>query len=136
MNSRDGKNWTRRALKNRINLYGIAHGNGLFVAVGDGDWILTSLGGATWRAHRAPTSDVLLAAVAFSAGTFVVVGDSGTILTSTNGIEWQKQNSGTSAHLNTVVPSPNGFVAAASGLAWTSPDGTTWTEHDFAVTNR
>ena len=134
--SRDGKTWTRRVPKNRINLYGITYGNGLFVAVGDADTILTSRDGTSWRAQRTPTSDVLLTAAAYSAGTFVVVGDSGTILTSTNGIHWRKRSSGTSSHLSTVLRSSGGFVAAASGRAWISPDGTAWTQRPFATTNR
>jgi len=135
LTTRDGKTWTRRASKNKINLYGITYGNGLFVAVGDADTILTSRDGKSWRAQCTPTADVLLAAVAYSIGTFVVVGDSGTILTSANGIRWRHQNSGISAHLNAVHVSSGGFVAAASELAWTSADGAAWTQCSTPIAN-
>jgi len=91
LSSPDGIHWTRRNRDNKINLYGVVHGGGLYVAVGDHDTILTSQDALSWKRQKSRTSDVLFSSVAFDDGTFVVVGDSGTVLSSTNGSEWRRE---------------------------------------------
>jgi len=60
--------------------YGVAYGNGLFVAVGIGD-IFTSPDGVNWTARTSVTSNYLNG-VTYGNGRFVAVGNFGTILTS------------------------------------------------------
>jgi hypothetical protein len=59
----------------------VTYGDGLFVAVGDGGAILTSLNGVAWTQRTSPTSNWLWS-VAYGNGTFVAVGEYSTILTS------------------------------------------------------
>ena len=132
LTSRDGLRWTRRIAADRSNLYGIAYGRGLFVAVGDQDTILISSDAVSWKRRDSRTSDILFAGVAYGAGTFVVVGDSGMILTSADGVQWANRNSGASEHLNQVVRGEGAFVASASGVALTSTDGTVWSRNYLA----
>jgi hypothetical protein len=73
--------WTQRASVADNGLYGVAYGNGLFVAVGDGGTILTSPNGVSWTEQASGTSNSLYG-VAYGNGTFVAVGKDGTILTS------------------------------------------------------
>ncbi|MGC8967977.1 MAG: hypothetical protein ACP5JV_06590 [Thermus sp.] len=73
--------WIRRDSGSDKNLYGVAYGNGTFVAVGWDGTILTSPDGVNWTARTSGTSNNLNA-VTYGNGTFVVVGLGGTILTS------------------------------------------------------
>lgn len=116
-------------------LWGIAHGNNRFVAVGEAGTILTSPDGLAWTA-RASGTDKWLLGVTFSPtlDTFVVVGDAGTILTSPDGITWTPRTSGTAQRLNSVAWSPKRFTfpdvfltVGENGTALTSHDLVTWT---------
>jgi hypothetical protein len=42
LTSPDGETWTQRTSGTTVGLYGVAYGNGTFVAVGEGGTILTS----------------------------------------------------------------------------------------------
>src|SRR6266498_2088441 len=87
LTSRDGVNWVRRNAANRMNLYQVACGGGIFVAAGDSGAILVSTNGVTWKAQRSGTS-ASLTGVAYGNDLFVAGGESGTILISTNGVDW------------------------------------------------
>src|SRR5690606_19716975 len=69
------------------NLYGVAYGNGLWVAVGATGTILTSTNGTPWVGRASGTTSHLRG-VAYGNDLWVAVGDSGTIRTSTNGTSW------------------------------------------------
>jgi hypothetical protein len=73
--------WTQRTSGTSNWLNGVAYGNGLFVAVGDGGTILTSPDGVSWTQRTSGTSNQLNG-VAYGNGLFVAVGWDGTILTS------------------------------------------------------
>ncbi len=80
-------NWTQQTLGGK-KLFGVAYGNGLFVAVGgyvsllsSAGVILTSRDGVSWTKRTSGTGS-LLYGVAYGNGTFVAVGDRGTIITS------------------------------------------------------
>jgi len=75
-----GTTWTLRNPGFRT-LHGVAHGNGLFVAVGYRGAILTSPDGVSWTAQTSGTGN-WLEGVAYGNGRFVAVGDRGAILTS------------------------------------------------------
>jgi len=125
---KSGKAWTFVDSGTRNNLYGVAYGNGRFVAVGDHDTILSSKDGICWRKRNSRTSDTLFASVAFGNSTFVAVGDSGTILTSTDGVRWKTRPSGASMYLSKVYYDAGAFVAMGTdGLVLLSTtDGIGW----------
>ncbi|MBQ2173664.1 MAG: phage tail family protein, partial [Alphaproteobacteria bacterium] len=110
---------------------------GLFVAVGYGGTILTSLDGVTWS-NRISGVSVDLNGITYSEplGLFVAVGDSGTILTSPSGVTWSSQTSGVSAILTGITYSePLGLfvVVGNSGTILTSSDGVTWSNRISGV---
>ena len=94
--------------------FGIAYGNGVFVAVLGNSQILTSTDGAVWTT-REPLTNSLLNAVAFGAGQFVVVGQAGVILSSGNATDWTVRNSGTSTNLYDVQFADHTFLVWGSG---------------------
>jgi hypothetical protein len=101
-------------------LNGVTHGNGLFVAVGEGGTILTSRDGVSWT-RRTSGGNTLLR-VARGKGLFVAVGGGGTILTSSDGVTWMPQASGTSNWLFGVTYGNGTFVAVGDwGTILTSP---------------
>jgi hypothetical protein len=95
-------------------LWGVAWGNGLFVAVGDAGTLLTSPDGATWTPRSSGTARWLLAAT-YGGGRFVVVGDHGVILISPNGIDWTVETEPApevpNRRLNTVLATGEGYFA-------------------------
>ncbi|MDE0170675.1 MAG: hypothetical protein OXS29_14405 [bacterium] len=109
--SSDGVEWTSRnsGVSGVTFLRGVAHGGGLFVAVGDEydtaakssvSTIITSPNGADWTVQHSGESQSL-SDVAYGGGTFVVIG----------------QNERTDE---------NGNVGSAVPVALTSRDGTEW----------
>ncbi|MBI3414174.1 MAG: hypothetical protein HY043_02450 [Verrucomicrobia bacterium] len=127
-------------------LTGLAHGNGLYVAVGGlyslkyfiypdppqvkdrSGIILSSPDGITWS--RIFATIPALWNVAYGSGTFVATGQAGTILTSTNGPSWTVEDSHTTSSLYGVTFANNQFVAVGeNGTVITSPDGFTWQNH-------
>ena len=65
-----------------MSLYGIAYGNGYFVAVGPGGLITASTDGLNWVPRSHPGSSLDLQSVVYGDGRFVAVGASGAILES------------------------------------------------------
>lgn len=55
-------------------LWNLAHGEGQYLAVGQGGAVLTSTDGTTWQSHRLDTSRTMTGA-AYGNGRFVAVGD-------------------------------------------------------------
>ena len=126
--------WTAAESPTTQTLWGVASGDSVFVAVGEGGTILTSPDGVAWTARVSGTSRWLLAATwAPTVKTFVVVGEAGTILTSPDGIAWTPRTSGTTQRLNSVAWSPKRFTypdvflaVGESGTAVVSYDLATW----------
>ncbi|PQJ97192.1 InlB B-repeat-containing protein [Chromatium okenii] len=115
-------------------LYSVAYGNGLFVAVGDTGVILNSTDGISWTTPTSVTGN-MLNRVIWGGGQFVAVGESGTVLTSTNGSSWQVRRS-SGVDLNDVTWGGNQFVAVGdSGTILTSSDGVTWTTRTSGTPN-
>ncbi len=71
-------------------LYAVAYGNGVFVAVGGYGVILRSEDSHTWTVERSGTQDSLLAVVR-AGNQFAAVGDNGTLLTSPDGHVWTRR---------------------------------------------
>lgn len=122
----DGWAWTARESGTAGWLHGVAHGNGLLVAVGDGGRILTSPDGAAWTGRSAGGAD--LQDVAYGGGRFVAVGTKGAVLTSTDGTRWTAGSSGSDLQLSGVAYGGGLFVAVGDqGSLITSADGLAWT---------
>ncbi len=135
-------------------LYGIAHGNDVFVTVGDAGTILycpnanTSTG--NWRnwvrsgintdpTIRSNITSRTLRAVTYGNGRFVAVGDTGLVAVSTdNGVTWSSYFlAGTPTMFGvTYQSSSNTFIAVGeTGSVFTSTDGVTWTARVSGTTN-
>lgn len=113
-------------------LRGVAHGDGMFVAVGDHGAILRSPDGGQWEPEDSGTV-VPLNAVRYGNGRFVAVGDEdrsnrdiGLVLVSTNGADWQRIDSKIFGPLQAVAYGTNTFVAVGNDGITTSPDGIDW----------
>lgn len=130
--------WQQRyPLPTEKNLTGIAHGNGLFIAVGRNGTILTSADGLNWTNQWFPIGN-MLQAVTFGDGLFVAVGStnrpSGSsqrlILTSSDGVNWTNRiasatNQGGLFEVNHIE---GRFWAFGQNKVITSPNGLAWTE--------
>jgi hypothetical protein len=116
----------------------------LYVAVGAGGTILTSVNGSQWTAQVSGTQASLYS-IAASPQRFVAVGNISSpftaqaeqrvILTSTNGTAWTLSTLATASLLNTVAWTGSQFViAGGSGALYTSPDGLAWTKRETGTT--
>lgn len=98
--SLEGEEWTLMngtTASTSYPLYGLAYGNGRFVAVGD-KRISYSDDGQDWKNVSVPGKSLF--SVTYGNGKFVAVGSGGTILTSTDGQAWDTtESSGTIKHL-------------------------------------
>ena len=141
--SSDGVTWVQRVTFDSTETFhkGVAHGNGVFVAVGessryyggtyhDSGSVYASSDGITWVEKNSGTLDSLNGVThSNEKGLFVAVGDKGTILTSPDGGVWVKRDSGTSNDLRGICYGSGTFVAVGwYGTILTSPDGATWTK--------
>lgn len=135
-------NWTARTSNSPDELYGIAYGNGTFVAVGDSiggtGSVATSPDGVTWTFRNSGTAEILYG-VAYGTDKFVAVGSGGKVLTSPDGITWTSRTSNTTKPLYAVAYGNNLYVAvgdrngAGAPPVITSPDGITWTSQSCGV---
>lgn len=81
--------WTAVSSPTRQNLWGICHGAGQFVAVGENGTILTSPDGLAWT-PRASGTTAWLTSVTHNLGYFLAVGETGTVLRSRDSIAWEQ----------------------------------------------
>lgn len=126
--SDDGVNWTSASLPAGVlQISAIAHGAGLFVAVGEQGRIYTSADGVTWSNATSPVT-ALLRSIAFAKGLFVVGADGGRVLTSPDGITWTNNSlPTTSAFLTITQYNDLWHAASATSECYTSANGSTWT---------
>jgi hypothetical protein len=133
---------TPTALLSGANIYGLAYGNGTFVASASSnnpvaDFFLTSPDGSAWTRVALPAGISGIRQVRFINGKFWTVGGNGagssTVYTSTNGSAWtavqtvQIGGLGTGGGLVDIAYG-NGAYVAPLDLGWlTSADGVTWT---------
>jgi hypothetical protein len=116
---------------------GMTYDNGLFVAVGDRDTILTSPDGTNWTRRSARTGGNMNGVTCLD-GLFVAVGDQG-IVSSPDGAAWTSRLAPAFVGLKSVAARPGLFVAVGGtgdstrGTTWSSPDGITWTPHTTPV---
>jgi hypothetical protein len=130
--SLDGVNWTHIATLGTSGITGLAHGNGLFVAVTDSGKIYTSPNAYSWTLRTTPSTQARKC-VAYGNGRFIAGGSSSQPLwSSLNGITWSVIAAPNSDEIRDIIYANGQFVAVGSystvRLAlWTSPDGITWT---------
>ncbi|WP_281869622.1 chitobiase/beta-hexosaminidase C-terminal domain-containing protein [Brevibacillus parabrevis] len=100
-------------------LYGVAYGNGVFVAVGLTGYLYVSDDGVNWTVQTPPTGlgAISYATVIFDEGHFFAGGTNQTIISSPDGSTWSGENTGGSKSVS-AVRIGNGKVVASgtSGL--------------------
>ena len=117
----------------RDTIFSITYGNGMFVAVGASESIVTSPDGITWTSRTSPVSTRLWL-VTYGNSMFVAFSDSGSIVTSPDGITWTSRTSPVSTRIESVTYANGMFVAVGySGSIVTSTDGITWTKQTSPV---
>ena len=136
--------WASRTSAVDNTWYGVAYGNGVFVAVaasGTGNRVMTSSDGITWTA-RSSAADNVWWEINFGNGLFVAVANTGTgnrVMTSPDGITWTARSSVPDNNWRNVAYGNGVFVAvASSGIGnrvMSSPDGITWTSRTSAADN-
>ncbi len=131
--SPDGVQWTNTAgPTNTGPLFGIAYGNGRYVAGGEYRTVWTSTDGENWTNPDTNLSIYPYSGevrVEYGNGLFVGVGgNKGDILTSTNGLSWQVQQLSTNAsvYFRDIAFGNGRFVAVSEAAFATSTDGTNW----------
>jgi hypothetical protein len=113
-------------------------GDGQFVLVTYDADILTSTDTIEWTV-RLPGDYGILTSVAFGSGTYVSVGSWGRIERSVDGKDWQRVPVEFGGYFYGLAHGNSRFVAVGGdadgnpflGVAFTSPDGKTWTRHDL-----
>jgi prepilin-type N-terminal cleavage/methylation domain-containing protein len=124
-----GENWTTRSAPS-TGWYGIAYGNGRYVAIGS-NGVMSSTDGQTWTTVSTPVTRTWRS-VTYGGGKFVIIGDQTgtvTVLNSTDGITWTS-HTGVNGYLWESVTHGNGrFVAVSQARTMTSTDGQTWTSN-------
>jgi hypothetical protein len=103
---------------------GITYANSKFVAVGDGQ-ILLSDDGANWKPVPLPTGE-LLYNVAYGTNAIVAVGEGGVILRSTDAMTWQVVSSPVNSTITKVIYGGGKFVAVTIDQLLSSADGLIW----------
>ena len=107
-------------------LFAVTYANGIFVAVGDGETVMTSPDGIQWTTQHSG-SGFGLHGIAYGQGTFVAVG---TYHPQVEGFgrsdgEWNMSDSAVNFSVR------NGTTSF--GAVMTSPDGTNWTSQDIQL---
>jgi hypothetical protein len=131
--SADGMTWSDRVGATAGNLWSVAYGNGIYVAVAweaEGPahgYFVTSPDGWNWTERRPFSQTYINRVIAFGAGRFVAGGYDGKYFTSTNGLDWSERSTGTSGHLATVAHVNGRFLGFAPGGTLHSDDGLAWT---------
>jgi hypothetical protein len=128
MRSIDGTTWTIVSSVVGDDLWDVAYGNGVFVAVG-GNTVFVSDDGLTWNEYTPPT-DFSSYSITFGNGIFVAIDSNpNSVFISNNGINWGLPVTLPSdTTLTDISYGDNLFVVVGyNGTVVTSPDGTSWT---------
>jgi hypothetical protein len=87
--STDGATWTTRTLAVNTGIFGLAYGNGIFVAGGEGGRIQTSTDGITWTSRTSNFGNTRIRKIIYGDGLFLAIGQGNTNhVVSTDGITW------------------------------------------------
>lgn len=107
---------------------GLAYGNSVYTAVGNGGVAATSTDGQSWTPRTTGTTSSLLDLV-YASSKFAACGQAGVLLTSTDGITWASQNSTVTATLNGINYSTK-FLCGGANTLLTSTDAVTWVSNN------
>ena len=128
--------WNTRHTFAGRSLFGIAYGDGLYVAVGNGTIQSSSDGGHNWQEGTGLSSGYNYYDILFDDHKFYAVGGRGTldideILVSDDGHNWSRIHGGNAnGYLRGIVRGDHGFVAVGqNGRIYQSADGADWTYH-------
>jgi len=130
LRSDDARVWTPSGNRLPAQLRGIAHGDGMFVAVSEGGplALYTSSDGSRWSGVALDPPNVRLASTAHGNGVFVVAATTGEIFYSTDALRWTQTPSPVRVELGGVTHGSGRFVAVSvQGEIITSADGVQWT---------
>ena len=127
--------WASRTSGTTNALGGITYGNGLFVAVGGNNTVLTSSDGVNWSKQILTAPCNLSGGVTYGNGLFVAVGgfyysssSSPCLFISSDGVTWTLKHLSLGFALKAVAYGNGLFVAVGeNNTIITSPDGVTWT---------
>lgn len=138
MYSSDATSWTLATIpasETSIQMTSVTHGDGVWVAVGNGGTFesqraIYSTDGITWSAASGLPSQRNWQAVAYADGKFVTVGSVGVIAYSTDGITWTtdgiERNWVKNIDFYNIVYQNNTWLALGSGGGAYSEDGLVW----------
>jgi hypothetical protein len=132
LSSPDAVSWTKR-LTAPDTLRAVAHGKGLFVAVGLNKHLYTSPDGVTWTQRDAGMASVDatkddLFSIHFANDLFVAGGQAGYYITSPDGVTWTLRTFPTGADRFGIAYGAGLWVSVGlGGHTYTSPDAITWT---------
>ncbi len=119
--------WSYRFSHTSNDLFGVVHGRGLFVAVGDRGAIVTSPDGRAWT-PAASGATTPLKAVACGPDGFVAAGQGGVLLASADGRAWQRCAAEAATDWEGIAYGNGRFVAVGRGGAMAAAtDGAAWT---------
>lgn len=126
--SRDGYGYTLiSGVLSAGSVFGVAFGNGLYIAVGTGGRISTSPDLTTWTARTSGTANALYGA-AYAFGKYWAVGAAATVISSTDGITWSSVSTGATQICRRVrLLNGNLVIIGDNGTMITSADGTNFT---------
>lgn len=133
LTSRNGIDWSSQTSGTLNTLHGIGFGDGLFVAVGDFESILTSSdvinsGLDNWTFSNPVIDGVTVNDIVYAGGRYVAVGDGGLVLISSDGEIWEEIDAGTTNNLNAVNFGSNTYIIVGENVILRSVDGgDTWT---------
>lgn len=118
--SEDGDNWSQVTTGSIERLTDVTYGNGIFVAVGEGDTLMTSVDGMSWttmsRVKTINPGIISYTGIAYGEGLFVAVGNNGEIIKSLDGTTWDDMEK-YSGNLSCITYGSGYFVSAGqSGL--------------------
>ncbi|NQV99235.1 MAG: hypothetical protein HQ483_06030 [Rhodospirillales bacterium] len=119
----------------------VIFGNALFLAVGKGGTVRTSVDGTRWTQQNSTvTADLYGACWSPHKSVFVISGDRGTILTSPDGVTWTKQSSGADAYALSAVVWSEAIklfvVVSGTSQLLISADASTWNPQNVGSRNR
>lgn len=113
----------------------VTYGKGIFVCVGAGGTILTSVNGTAWKKVRSGIS-TSLNGVFWNGEKFIVLGEQGVILVSKDAISWRKCNSGTRVSLKKAAGKKKQYVIVGDkGVILYSKDGEKWSKAVSSTNN-
>ncbi len=127
LRSTDGTTWTNVSSGVENDLWDVAYGNGVFVALG-GNRVFVSSDGLAWNEYH-PTAGFYSSSITFGNGIFVAIDNaSDSVFTSPDGINWTEVALPSATNITDISYGGGLFVMVGySGAVLTSPDATTWT---------